>query len=285
MSVYFLTRLISLNIYIFRRISATKVRAKDVEVKVYLYDGYDWAITRKTIEEGIKAVRRKLLKIRQLLASGQAPDDSVEDTYTTLFNSVHIGLPSNADEMEQGELIAAIDAQLADDIETASQSSWQSFNRPQPKHTRNLSGISATKPRSSHGQGRRLTRSRQSSIEISLADLYAEFDQFHPHEDDLSSRVLVTVRDMEILDHIQTSTWKKFLTELTRDTRGNIRETDSNMVRVELTLVRPVPGNPSEEARLKVSKTCFALGLCDAERLGWAGQDPSAETSCRSRCT
>jgi autophagy-related protein 2 len=66
----------------------------------------------------------------------------------------------------------------------------------------------------------------------------------------------VTVRNLEILDHIKTSTWQKFLTELRSDSRGNIRETDSNMVRVELRTVRPVQNHPSEEARLRVSN-CF----------------------------
>lgn len=60
------------------------------------------------------------------------------------------------------------------------------------------------------------------------------------------------MEDVEIFDHIKTSTWKKFLTSSRSDSRGNIRETGSNMVRVELRTVHPVPNHPSEEARLRV---------------------------------
>ena len=100
----------------------------------------------------------------------------------------------------------------------------------------------------------RLTRSRGPSIEIRLSGLDAELDQYCP-EEGLVSRTFATVRDVEILDHIKTSTWQKFLTELRSDSRGNVRETDSNMVRVELRTVHPVPKHPSEEARLRVSNS------------------------------
>ena len=91
-----------------------------------LYDGYDWIRTRKIIEEKAKEMRRKLAKIRQLVASGQTPDPSVEETSTLLFNSVYIGLEHNVDELEPGALIAAIDEELNEDFETNTQSSWQS---------------------------------------------------------------------------------------------------------------------------------------------------------------
>jgi len=80
--------------------------------------------------------------------------------------------------------------------------------------------------------------------------LDAELDQYCPDQP-LVSRIFVTVKDLEILDFIKTSTWKKFLTDLRSDAKGNVRETDSNMVRIELCSVRPVPGHPSEEARLR----------------------------------
>ena len=86
--------------------------------------------------------------------------------------------------------------------------------------------------------------------------LNAEIVQFYP-EEILISKTSATIRDIEILDHIKTSTWKKFLTSLHSDSRGNIRETDSDMVRIELRGVRPSPGHASEEARLRVSVNTF----------------------------
>jgi autophagy-related protein 2 len=211
-------------------------------INVFLYDGYDWAKTRKTIEEQVKEMRRRLAKIRQLVAGGQTQDPSLEETSTVLFNSVYIGLDEDVDGLEPAALIAAIDEELKDDFETISQSSWQSL-RPS----------TGTKPhtRSPKVHGKRLTRSKAPSIEFQLLGVEAEVDQYRPDES-LVSRTFVTVKDLEILDHIKTSTWNKFLTELRSDSRGNVRETDSNMVRVELRSVRPVPGHPSEEARLRV---------------------------------
>lgn len=202
-------------------------------------------------------MRRKLAKIRQLVASGQTPDPNVEETNTLLFNSVYIGLEHNVDELEPGALIAAIDEELNDDLETASQSSWQSL-RHQP-----------TSPVSPGRRARRskksLPRSKGPSIEFRLQDLSAEVDNYRSHES-LASRLLVTVRDVEILDHIKTSTWSKFLTSLRTDSRGNVRETGSNMVRVEMRRVYPVPGNPTQEARLRVSVRSYSLS-CDLHAL------------------
>ncbi|KAJ6596964.1 hypothetical protein DFH09DRAFT_107468 [Mycena vulgaris] len=220
--------------------TTTRIRVHKADVNLFLYDGYDWAKTRKTIEEEVKAMRRRLAKIRQLVAGGQTQDSSFEETSTVLFNSVYIGLEQDVDELEPAALIAAIDEELRDDFDTASQSSWQSL-RP-----------SGTVPRarSARVHGRRLTRSKSPSIEFQLMGVEAEVDQYCPDKP-IVSRTFVTVKDLEILDHIKTSTWKKFLTELRSDSRGNVRETDSNMVRVELRSVRPVPGHPSEEARLR----------------------------------
>lgn len=180
-----------------------------------------------------------------MLASGQTPDPSVEETNTLLFNSVYIGLDHNVDELESGALLEAIDAELNEDIETASQSSWQSF-KPHQMSPGNTEGRTKRAPKV-------LSRSKGPCIEFRLQGLEAEVDNYVA-DVSLASRTLVTVRDVEILDHIKTSTWSKFLTSLQTDSRGNIRETESNMVRIELRKVYPVAGNPTEEVRLRVSQ-------------------------------
>ncbi|KAJ7111548.1 hypothetical protein C8R43DRAFT_1041373 [Mycena crocata] len=221
--------------------TTTRIRVHRGDIKLFLYDGYDWAKTRKTIEEEVKEMRRRLAKIRQLVAGGQTQDSSIEETSTVLFNSVYIGLEQDVDELEPAALLAAIDEELKDDVDTSSQSSWQSL-RPSAGTTPRL--------RLAKVHGKRLTRSKAPSIEFQLMGVEAEVDQYRPDEP-IVSRTFVTVKDLEILDHIKTSTWKKFLTELRSDSRGNVRETDSNMVRVELRSVRPVHGHSSEEARLR----------------------------------
>ncbi|KAJ7219339.1 hypothetical protein GGX14DRAFT_591678 [Mycena pura] len=222
-------------------VTTTRLRVHKGDIYLFLYDGYDWAKTRKTIEGEVKEMRRRLAKIRQLVAGGQSQDPTFEETGTLLFNSVYIGLEQDVDELEPAALIAAIDEELRDDFDTTSQSSWQSL-RP--------SAGSQPRTRSLKVHGKRLTRAKSPSIEFQLLGVESEVDQYHPDEP-IVSRTFVTVKDLEILDHIKTSTWRKFLTELRSDSHGNVRETDSNMVRVDLRSVRPVLGHPSEEARLR----------------------------------
>lgn len=195
-------------------------------------------------------MRRRLAKIRQLLASGQIHDPEAEETSALLFNSVYIGLEQDVEEMEPSALIAAIDDELNDEFETASQSSWQSLRPTPTQPSVNIKSV----PGKRHL--RRLKRSRGSCIEFRLMSADAEIDQYRPQES-LAARTLITIRDLEILDHIKTSTWRTFLTELRSDSRGNIRETESNMVRIELRNVKPVPGNPTTESRLRVSLMSF----------------------------
>ncbi|GBE82158.1 Autophagy-related protein [Sparassis crispa] len=220
------------------------VRVHDCNATLFLYDGYDWARTRRIIEEERKEMRRKLAKIRQLVASGQTPDPSVEETNTLLFNSVYIGLEHNIDELEPGALIAAIDEELNEDFETASQSSWQSL-----KQQTSTSPVSIRAPQV-RPRRKGMVRSRGASIELQFLGLNAEVDHYEPGAA-LVSRILITITHIEILDHIKTSTWSRFLTALREDSRGNVRETDSNMVKVELRSIHPIPDHPSVEARLR----------------------------------
>lgn len=236
-----------------------RVRIHDSDISLFLHDGYDWPRTRKIVEQEVKDMRKKLAKIRQLIATGQTPDPSIEETSAMLFNSIHIGLDQDFDNFDPTTLVAAIDDELDEkaEMETESHSSWQTFPPPSPGQPQRMP--------STRIHGRRLTRSKGPSIEIRLIGLDAEVDNYRP-KDTLVSRTLVVVKDAEILDHVKTSTWRKFLTELRSDSRGNIRETDSSMVRVELKNVRPSPSHPSEETRLRVSM-CELGRIKKAEKL------------------
>lgn len=223
--------------------TSTKVRAENCEIHVLLYDGFDWERTRRAIQEEVKRVKRRLAKIRQLLANGQTYDPNVDEINTVLFNSVYVGLDQEAEEYERDALIAAIDNELHSDTEAATESSWQSFSPGIPAKTEKHEKMIT--------RGKNLNRAKSPSIEFSVTGMALEFDKYRP-EANLASRLLFTIKDLEILDHIRTSTWSKFLSGRRSDTRGNIRETDSNMVRVELQMLLPYKGREEQEARLKV---------------------------------
>lgn len=255
-SIIYLYPVSSLTIQSFHSQKPGKIRIRviDASLKIFLHDGYDWSRTRKAIEDEVRAVRRRLERIRQLLASGQKADESIENaTSSILFNSVYIGLEQKAEmglsrmgmgKMDEKALIAAIDEEL-DEMETGSTSSWQTLP----------AGVGAG-PSAVHQahkktrlKGKRLTRSKKPQIEINLLGIKADVD-LYPIEEPTSSRVHFTAKEMEILDHIKTSTWKKFLTEMKADSRGNIRETDADMLRIELVGVRL--REDEEELRLRV---------------------------------
>lgn len=218
-----------------------RVRVHDADVTLFLHDGYDWPRTRKIIEKEIREMRKKLARIRQLVATGQTQEPIEEDTYAMLFNSIHIGLEQDLENMDPDTLLAAIDHELDEAAETGIEGSWQSLHPASPEKPR----VPLTRV-----HGKHLMRSKGPSIEIRFSGMNAEVDRYRPGET-LVSRTLILARDVEILDHIKTSTWKKFLTSLRADSRGNMRETGSNMARVELLTVRPSPHHATKEARLR----------------------------------
>jgi autophagy-related protein 2 len=166
-----------------------------------------------------------------------------------LFNSVYIGLDQNQDGLDDpAALLAAIDDELEEgQTEMNTQSSWQTLPGGPVS-----GGGERKKTSSSRLNGKRLTRSKKAQIEINLSGIKADYDIYEPTHD-IASRIHTTIQSLEILDHIKTSTWKKFLTEMKSDAKGNVRETDADMVRVELVSVRPSPPSSTEESRLKVS--------------------------------
>ena len=233
----------------------------DCNVKLHLHAGYDWVATRKAIEEEAREIRRRLIKIQQLLASGQVPDEAFEQTHALLFNSVYLGLPESAEDADEKELLEIIDQELGDDAETASQSSWQSLARPSHRHQSPRDSSQSSPAKSPKVRRKKLTRSKNSRIDVCLYGLEAEFDKLNPQEEELVSRLLVQVKDLEILDNIPTSTWHHFLSDIKADSRGNVRETGSSMAKIELTMVKPSRKLDQEEARLRVR---LNLPLCES---------------------
>lgn len=193
------------------------------------------------IEEETKAIRKRLEKIRQLLASGQTPDPSIEKTNSLLFNSVYLGLDADMESLDGQDIAEAIDENLAEEFETASHESWQSL----PVTSLPQGGKIKTRRRKTRA------RSKVSEVEIQIQGLNADLDKYGDQAD-VASRVFTTIRDLKVLDHMKTSTWVNFLTAMRVDSRGNRRETDSDMVRLELKMVKPVKELPNEEARLRV---------------------------------
>ncbi|KAI8810163.1 ATG C terminal domain-containing protein, partial [Cladochytrium replicatum] len=89
-------------------------------------------------------------------------------------------------------------------------------------------------------------------IELRLVHVNIEYDKYEV-DSQLASRLLFRVRDLEIIDSVRTSLWRKFLSHLRSDFDTRPRETSSDMVAVEVLTVRPDPSkSPREELRLRI---------------------------------
>jgi hypothetical protein len=86
-------------------------------------------------------------------------------------------------------------------------------------------------------------------IEIKLSTVSVDFDLM-PEKDTTALYFHLLVKDVEIIDNIKTSDWKKFLGYMKSSVE--LREVDACMVDVELISLRPVQDDPQQEFRLKV---------------------------------
>ncbi|KAJ3044694.1 autophagy- protein 2 [Rhizophlyctis rosea] len=264
----------------------THIKLRDFDITWRIFDGYDWEHTRKHVfEQKAKAKRTrragkqpatepqgqayaqpsKLSSRRSSLGSvtggmtGTSPSSNPFDngisgmgyigrdfedvgvdgdhhaTHTSLSQSPHHGVD---------------DWDRDDDFDTASNYSGTSGVSGRSRQTvpRSPSAIGRITPQTADD----LTRSSESRVEFRAFHLNLEFDVY-PKTSQRASRVLVSVRDIEIIDNVRTSLWRKFLSHLRPESGGTPRETESDMVRVELVSVRPdVKNAENQELRLKV---------------------------------
>lgn len=234
-----------------RPVSVIRCRMTDCEITVHIHEGYDWSQTRKAIEEQAKVVRRRLEKIRQLLASGQTPDASADETSVLMFGSIQLGLPPGSSELTNGQLLVAINEELDDESDAVSSiSSWQPLSG-QPQ---------STKPTLVGKSRKKLTRSSTFAIEINLTGIDASFDSYSL-SDQLASKIKLDVSNFDIIDNIRTSTWKKFLTELRPSDGGVVRASGTSMIRFEMNKFRseehslPTAASNGEEISMKVIRS------------------------------
>lgn len=86
-------------------------------------------------------------------------------------------------------------------------------------------------------------------LELRFENVAVEFEEY-PTGLSYASRLVVLIRDVKVLDHMESSTWRTFLTYSASETIP--RESGSNMVHYEVLKVRPDPQNPAEESRMKI---------------------------------
>jgi autophagy-related protein 2 len=231
------------------RKSPLRIRVRDAHIIWNLFDGYDWQRTRDTISQAVKDVEKKATERRARAGSRTSPGFEEEEESVIgdcLFNSIYIGIPANKDPRElRNDINRNID-DLASETGSYATSTT-------------VTGATARQGQSPSYRGRRLrlSRSKYHKMTFELKGICADFVVFPPGSEETQSSLDVRVHDLEIFDHVPTSTWKKFATYMHE---AGERESGASMVHLEMLTVRPVPELAASELVLKVSTV---TGICN----------------------
>lgn len=218
-----------------------RVRVRDVHVIWNLFDGYDWNHTREVISKAVHEIETTAIErqSRQERARHNTDMELVDEETVIgdfLFNSIYIGIPANRDPRE---LALAINQELNDNA----------------TETESLATTAMTATPSRQGAAYRtkkklkLNRSRRHKITFELKGVNVDFVTYPPGSGETQSFVDVRVRDVDVFDHVPTSTWKKFATY---DQDAGEREMGANMAHINVWNVKPIPELAAAEIVLKV---------------------------------
>ena len=221
------------------RASPLRVRVRDVHFIWNLFDGYDWQNTRDTISKAVKEVEVRAMErrsSRRVSRNLEEEDDSVIGDF--LFNSIYIGIPANKDPRELSSNINRNVDELASETGSyATSTTTGSPNRQGGGHR-------------VKGRKLRLNRSKTHKMTFELKGVSVDLVVFPPDSGETQSSIDVRIKDLEIFDHVPTSTWKKFATYMYD---AGERESGTSMVHLEILTVRPVQDLAASELVLKVT--------------------------------
>ena len=219
--------------------SPLRIRVRDVHIIWNLFDGYDWQHTRETLGEAVAAVEAKANEKRaRKRRSLQMEEDQESVIGDFLFNSIYIGVNANRDPRDLSRQINRDIDDLASETGTYTTSSTVKSPTRQSQSPR---------PRAPK---LRLQRSKYHKMTFELKGLSADYVIFPQEKDETQSSLDVRVHDIEIFDHVPTSTWKKFATYM-HD--AGERESGSNMVHLEILTIKPVPDLSASEIIMKAT--------------------------------
>lgn len=221
------------------RESPLRLRVRDVHIIWNLYDGYDWLHTREVITKAVtdienKAAERYSIKDKRKSIDVDGEGSEIGDF---LFNSIYVGIPANRDPKDLARQVNRNIDDLASETESYTPSS--------------VSGSPNRQSLLPRGKAKklRLTRSKYHKMTFELTGVSADLVIFPPSEEETQSSIDIRVQDLDIFDHVPTSTWKKFATYM-RD--AGERESGTSMVHLEILNVKPVPNLAASEIILKV---------------------------------
>lgn len=217
-------------------VSVTKspltLRVKNIHFIWNLYDGYDWPRTRDKLSQKLEEVEQRAQERRERGIEDE--DEGVSFEEDLLFGSVYITLPVNNTPEENRRQITQA---LRGGDDTASETSFATTTASK----------ATTRP---HRRRLKFERGRHHKIKFELSGISADVVVFPPSHGETQNSIDVRVENLEIIDHVPTSTWNKFITY---DKGAGERPLGSPMIRLEMLTVRPVPTLAASELVLRVS--------------------------------
>ena len=221
--------------------SPIRVRVRDVHVIWNLFDGYDWQHTRDTIGKAIVEVEAKALERlskRDKRKALEVEDDEESVIGDFLFNSIYIGIPANRDPRSLSHRVQ----HNLNDVGSETDSSAPSTMTSSPSRQ----GF----PSTARNRKLRLARSKHHKMTFELKGISADMVVFPPGSGETQSSIDIRVQDLDVFDHVPTSTWKKFATYMYD---AGERESGTSMIHLEMLNVRPVPELAASEIILKAT--------------------------------
>jgi len=218
--------------------SPLRLCVRNIHVIWNLFDGYDWHRTRDTISQAVAAVEEKAMEQRSRKDKRRSVDMEDDDSVIAdfLFNSIYIGIPCNRDPKELARQVSRNIDDLASETESYA--------------TSTISGSPIQQNRTPRPKGKvRLRRSKYHKLTFELKSVSADMVVFPPGSGETQSSIDIRVHDLEIFDHVPTSTWKKFATSMYD---AGERESGKSMIHLEILNVKPVPDLAASEIILKV---------------------------------
>ncbi|KAK1970271.1 ATG C terminal domain-containing protein [Colletotrichum sublineola] len=219
--------------------SPLRVSVRDVHVIWNLFDGYDWERTRDVISKAVQDVENKAFERRRRSDRAVFEDDAEEDETVIgdfLFNSIYIGISTKQDPRELAQMV---NQELNDNATETESLATTAF-------TTTTSRVGGARPK----KRLRLNRSKHHKITFELQGVNVDLIAFPPDSGETQSSIDVRIQNLDVFDHVPTSTWKKFATY---DQDAGEREMGTSMAHLELLNVKPQPDLAASEMVLRVT--------------------------------
>lgn len=188
------------------RVVPVTVNVNLMKISLYLHDGYDWKVTRKTIKGAVKKIEESADA-----GAGADPDETAKPEPVELFKLFHVSAP------DEGLLTQHINNEVNNDNDHEAQTYKDLRLRRSKNHkvAVELRGIEVTVN----------VLSTRDPLKESLDEPF-----------EVVNTVDLKVDSVDIIDNVPTSTWNKFLTYMSQ--LGD-RDIGSSMLKVLMVNVRP----------------------------------------------